>query len=241
MKKSQIAVLAALGLIVVIMIVVMGLGRLAVGSATRWDSDSAGWDEVGSGTNESMRMDFRDFDAVVVEGAWDVQISQSESFTVDIDYPSILEDSIKVRVQGNRLVLGRSDSGNWHGEDLMARIHMPSLSEIRIEGAAHVEFRGFDETRLDVVIEGAGQVEGFDSVVEELNAELQGLGQIDLGGVSAENANVALDGAGEIVVRMAGGVLDGRLQGLGSIVYTGEAADERIKVDGLGDVSYERR
>ncbi|MDF1569501.1 MAG: DUF2807 domain-containing protein [Spirochaetaceae bacterium] len=234
MKKSQIAVLAALGLIVSIMIIVMGLGRLAVGSATRWDSDSTGWDE-------SMRMDFQDFNTVVVEGAWDVRISQSESFSVDIDYPSILEDSIKVRVQGDRLVLGRSDSGNWHGEDLRARINMPSLSEIRIEGAAHVEFSGFDEKRLDVVIEGAGQVEGMDSETEQLNATLQGLGQIDLGDVSAENATVALDGAGEIVVRMDGGILDGRLQGLGSIVYTGEAADERIKVDGLGDVSYERR
>jgi hypothetical protein len=198
MKKSQIAVLAALGLIIVIMIVVMGLGRLAVGSVTHWDSDSTGWDEDGSGTSESMRMDFRDFDAVVVEGAWDVQILQSESFSVNVDYPSILEESIKVRAQGNQLVLGRSDSGNWHGEDLTARINMPSLTEIRIEGAAHVEFRGFDETRLDVVIEGAGQVEGFDSEVEQLSAALKGLGQIDLGDVSAENATVALDGAGEM-------------------------------------------
>ena len=68
MKKSQIAVLAALGLIVIIMIVVMGLGRPVVGSATRRDSDSISWDEGASGTNESVRMDLQDFDTVVVEG-----------------------------------------------------------------------------------------------------------------------------------------------------------------------------
>lgn len=81
---------------------------------------------------------------------------------------------------------------------------MPALSEIRIEGAAQVDFTGFDEKHLDVIIEGAGQVKGTDSETGQLNATLKGLGQIDLGDVSAENATVALDGAGEIVVWMAG-------------------------------------
>jgi hypothetical protein len=238
MKRSQIAVLSVLGLIALIMLVLMGIGRVAVGKTVDFDSEDrpGGWDT--SGADASRTLDLTGFDSVVVEGAWMVRIKQGENYGVEILYPSGKEDQILVEIRGSDLVL---DTRDWHarsGEGLIAEISMPALSEIRIEGAADATFSGFNEDSLDVIIGGAASIKGYDTEVKNLRVRLQGIGQIDLEDVQSVNAEVDLEGAGEIRLYMDGGVLDGSLEGLGSIVYSGIVSEENIKVEGLGKVRF---
>ncbi|MCD6342815.1 MAG: DUF2807 domain-containing protein [Spirochaetaceae bacterium] len=55
----------------------------------------------------------------------------------------------------------------------------------------------------------------------------------------AVDARVDLNGAGDIRLEMNGGVLDGSLEGMGNIVYSGVVSEERIRIDGLGRVRAE--
>ena len=161
MKKSQVAILAAAGLIAIIMLIVMGLGRLAVGKVVDYQSGESSTDWSSSDADTSKSLGFDGFDSVVVEGAWTVRINRSDDFATEIRYPSAMEGKVLVRVRGNQMVLGIQD---WHGcsrGDLIAEISMPSLSEIRIEGAADASFTGFDENVLDIIIDGAANVEGY--------------------------------------------------------------------------------
>jgi len=57
--------------------------------------------------------------------------------------------------------------------------------------------------------------------------------------VLAVDARVDLNGAGDIRLQMNGGVLDGSLEGMGNIVYSGVVSEERIRIDGLGRVRAE--
>ena len=236
MKKSQVAILAAAGLIAIIMLIVMGLGRLAVGKVVDYQSGESSTDWSSSDADTSKSLGFDGFDSVVVEGAWTVRINRSDDFATEIRYPSAMEGKVLVRVRGNQMVLGIQD---WHGcsrGDLIAEISMPSLTEIRIEGAADASFTGFDENVLDIIIDGAASVKGYDTGVNKLSVSLNGIGQVDLEDVESVNARVELDGAGEIRLDMNGGVLDGSLEGLGNITYSGLVAEEKISIDGLGKV-----
>ena len=239
MKRSQIAVLSVLGLIALIMLVLMGIGRVAVGKTVDFETGDrpAGWEN--SGADASRTLDLTGFDSVVVEGAWMVRINQDDTYAVELRYPSGMEDQLLVDVRGNDLIL---DTRDWHGrsgEDLIAEISMPVLSEIRIEGASDATFSGFNEDSMDVVIGGAASIKGYDTEVTNLTVRLQGIGQMNLEDVQSVNAEVNLEGAGEIRLFMDGGVLDGSLEGLGSIVYSGIVSEENINVDGFGKVRFE--
>lgn len=236
MKKSQIAVLGALVFIAVIMLVMMGLGRIAVGKSVDVNSNSRSDSRSSSGENISETMALDDFDSIVVEGAWKVRIYQSEDFGVEVNYPSSMEVQDLATLRGSQLVLGAQDWQKGSGEDLVAYIYMPNLSELRIDGAADASFQGFNENKMNVFLDGAAQISGFDSKVTDLNVRLQGIGQIDLEGVEAVHAQVKLEGAGEIKLDMNGGELIGSLEGLGHISYSGFVSDEDIRVEGLGKV-----
>lgn len=212
-----------------VMLAVMGIGRIAVGNSVNFNTGSRS-DSV------SETLDLDDFDSVIVEGAWKVSIYQSQDYGVEINYPSNMGDQILASLRGSQLVLGARD---WHassGDDLIAYIYLPTLSELRIEGAADASFQGFSENEMNVFLDGAAQIKGYDSDVADLNVRLQGIGQIDLEGVEAVNATVNLEGAGEIKLDMKGGELTGSLEGLGHVSYSGFVSDEDVRVEGLGKV-----
>jgi hypothetical protein len=239
MKKSQVFVLTAAAIIVLAMVVLIGIGRLAIGKAgiSETDGGRVDFSNAGGITTESMDLDA--FTQVVVEGAWTVKVTQADDFAAEIRYSPSMKDRMDVRVEGNRLVLGFRGYPGRSGDGMTAEISMPALEKIQVIGAAHAEFRGFDSPDLDVIIDGAAMIRGFDSEVDQLNVKLNGLGQVDLGDVASIDADVALDGAGEVVLNMNGGVLSGSLDGLGKVSYSGQVREEKIKVDGLGSV--ERR
>ncbi len=185
------------------------------------------------------KMNMSGFDSVVVEAVWKVRINRSDEFFTEIYYPSDMEDQLDVRVHGNQLVLGIKGNRSYSDTDLTAVISMPSLSDIRIDGAADIYFSGFDEDELSISIDGAANIEGSDSKVDKLKVSLDGMGKIDLSAVPAVDARVDLNGAGDIRLEMNGGVLDGSLEGMGNIVYSGVVSEERIRIDGLGRVRAE--
>ncbi len=239
MKKSKIALLILVGLIVLVVLIVMGMGRIAIGKAIGNPPPESSVEWTPSGDEVSKNMKLSGFDSVLVEAVWKVRINRSDEFSTEIYYPSDMEDRLDVRVRGNQLVLGIKGNRNYSDTDLTAVINMPSLSDIRIDGAADIYFSGFDEDELSISIDGAANIEGSDSKVDKLKVSLDGMGKIDLTAVPAVDARVDLNGAGDIRLQMNGGVLDGSLEGMGNIVYSGVVSEERIRIDGLGRVRAE--
>ncbi len=242
MKKSQIAMLSALGVSTLIVIALVGL---VWGAIPHIESGEVGErKEVDFSDMTSGNFELKDFRSVIFEGAWEVDLIQGDNWQVELSYPEDLEDKIRVEVKENHLVL---DSGNWHmrdwdwwrgGQDthMTARIIMPELHAVEITGATELDFSGFEGDHISITISGAGHVEGDDGRYDELTVITSGAGHVDMRDVIVVDAEVIISGAGKVTVSMDGGVLSGDLSGFGKIEYYGSVRDERVHISGFGSV-----
>ena len=247
-KKSHLIMLVALGLLGMFVITLIGLSR---GSISYSESGDIGTRVIVDFNDQtSGNYDIKDFNSVVLNGAWEVDLIYGDDWEIELSYPRELENEIEVVREGNRLVLDSSQPHVWawnffnknHGsQTFSARITMPELREIDIKGTSDLEFSGFEGEKLIIVISGAGNVEGDDGHYETLSVTMSGAGNVDARDVIVVDADVTISGAGNITLNMDGGVLSGDLSGFGNIEYFGSVSDEDVNISGFGDVSKRRR
>ncbi len=226
-----------------ILAVVVGLGYFAFrsvagfqvsGFLSRFREDRS-IERSESGPVESVPYDLSAFDSIEVDGAWDLVISQGEQ-SVEIQSSRSARDALVVRVDGDTLRLDLRGGFRSIGSDLEATIVMPDLEQLEIDGAADITFRGFDLDELLLEVDGAASIEGLDSRVDRLELDVDGAARVDLRDVSVVDADVNLDGAGKLDITMAGGELEGEVNGVGTVTWGGELTLESIDIDGIGSV-----
>ncbi len=241
MRNSQTVVVSVLGILTLIMIVMAGLGRVAL---SQLDSDTTR-PEASSTTVEGEQItetfNLEDFHSINVDGAWRINLTQGDDWRVEVSHSEDLNDDLDVYLQGNRLVLDRRSSGGWRwwrrsGPRPSAEIVMPDLSDLNLAGASRLDFSGFDGGQLSLKVAGANQMEGRDGRYDSLNLTVAGASQIDLGGILVTDAQVDLAGASDVTLSMNGGDLAGSMAGAGGISYYGTVAEETVKVAGIARV-----
>lgn len=243
MRKSNIALLSALGVLALIVVVCVGLGRIAVSRMMSGEGERIA---VDFSNKMSMNFDVEDFRGITLMGAWEVDMEQGEDWEVELTFPKDLEDYLEVETRGDQLILNPGSRGRhtwgwkWWGQKqnmrLSARITMPELQELNIAGASDVDMSGFDGNHLTITISGAGNIEGNDGRYDDLTLTMSGAGNVDFRDMEFKDAQVILTGAGNVELGMDGGVLSGNLSGFGNIEYYGSVRDERVHVSGFGKV-----
>ena len=236
MKKSHIALLSALGVGLLIILTGLILGRAAVGHGREWKSETGSFHvSLPSGDYTDKSYDLDDFRVIVVEGLWEISIRADEDYSVDVTIPDSWVGG-EVFTSGDRIVFGRPVNEHNADESATAIVTMPSLDGVSVTGAASVTFDGFDSDSLDLTIEGAAQIRALNSSAEDVSVEVAGVGQVDLMDLVTVNARVILDGAGEVKLNMDGGVISGRIDGVGRVAYTGSVKETDVTIDGMGRV-----
>jgi len=244
MRKSQVLMLSALGVIAFIVVTLVGVGRMAVSSM---DSGETGQrTQIDYGNRVERNFDIKDFDSLRLIGTWKIKLEQGDAWQVELTYPSGMEQELRVSVENGRLILdpGRWSKPHWGWDwwnngaqtGYSARIVMPELQAIDITGATNLNFSGFKGKHLDIAISGAGKLDGERGRYEDLNLTMSGAGNVDLRDMIFTDARVNLSGAGNVNLGMDGGTLSGNLSGFGNIVYYGSVRDERVNVSGFGKV-----
>ena len=258
MKKTRIAPIVVL---VILIVSVAGTtriparsapgiadGQLSPGSLNFLKKGPEYFPAAFLGIERTSSPDFRDFDSVRVDGKWEVSIEHSNEFFVELTIRARKKKGTRVDVVEGTLVLENSlensDTGERRGssrskERYEARIGMPALKSLKIEGPSNVDIRGFDEESLDVFIGGLGDVHAHDSRADMLTLRLDGLGHAELRGLESVDARVDIEGAGVVLLTMNGGSLEGSIDGLGVIRYRGPVSGEAIRIDGGGRVVVE--
>ena len=242
MRKSQLVIVSAAGFLTLVMIVMAGLGRVALSQSELGTTRLAASSAVVVGEQITKTFDLEDFQSVAVEGAWQVNLTQGDEWQVEVSHSENLEGDVDVRVRGDRLILGRTSSGSWRwwrrtDSRLMARIVMPELSELSLAGASELDFSGFSGDRLEVEIAGAVHINGSDGRYDVLDLEVAGASEVDLRGIVVTDAEVDLAGASEVTLNMDGGVLAGSMAGAGGIDYYGTVAEQRVRIAGVARVN----
>jgi hypothetical protein len=243
MRTSQKVLLS--GLIIVLGIVAAGVvGLRSVVSEFVGDEAFAA-----SGTFDREPLDLStrlsDFDRVLIRSAWDVEIERGANWAVDVSVPDEAEPYLRVGVADGVLVLDidRDERPWWsrrsEGHN-RARVTMPSLAGLEVQGAATVaidEFRG-DELEIDIA--GAGNVDSRGGRYDKLDLRIGGAANVELDRMIVTNADVQLSGAANVELTMGGGDLTGSIAGFGRLQYAGDVALEDVDVSGFSSVERSR-
>lgn len=245
MRKSTIAVLSALGVMALIVVILVGLGRTAV---TRISSNIHDQKSVDFSNKVTKKFNVKDFQNLTFIGTWKVDLKQGKDWQVELTYPKDIEQDLKVTSRNNELILnpgerrlhsihwGLWDTGN--DRSLRARIVMPKLQDLNITGASDMHLFGFSGDNLKVIISGAGNIDGNEGHYNNLDLTLSGAGKVDLRDMQFVNARLILSGAGKVDLGMDGGVLSGNLSGFGHVTYYGSISDNRLNISGFGKVTH---
>jgi len=197
MRKSLISII-----LVAILITVSLSGCLRGGVVT------------GSGNLVTEEMNFSDFTRVEAGYAFEVEITQSSSYSVSITADDNLFDFIQVSKTGETLKIRLQSGYDYQSVTTRAKITMPRLFKLSLSGATH------------------GTVEGFSSS-EDFELDLSGASSLDMSGMSAEDIKIKLSGASSVTGDIAAsGDAQFNLSGASAAELKGSANDMLIDASG---------
>jgi len=211
---------------------------------------------VGSGNLETETYAFTDFNKVEISSAFEFEIEQSSSYSIEITVDDNIMEYIQVSQDGQTLKIGLRPA-IWIGSvTLKASVTMPELSGLDISGASRGTISDFSSTEdLDIMVSGASRVTGdivagnvdFDisgaSTVQlegsanDMVADVSGASSFHLDDFTVNNADVDFSGASSGTVNLSGR-LNADLSGASRLWYIGEPIMGNIDTSGASRCVY---
>lgn len=195
-----------------------------------------------SGGEGTWQVEGLQFDAVIVLGDVDVEISQGDDTELllrgdqrDIDLQPFIVD-------GDTLVLGRSREAR--GKDFSGvkfRLITPRLEHLELKGSGDVYVRPFESDSLFLSAAGSGTVRLFEIRAGGTTLQLSGSGTIQLAKLVTRELAVALSGSGDVQLGdVDADIAEIAVRGSGDITLeSGYRVDEvEISIVGSGDVDF---
>ena len=174
----------------------------------------------GSGQLKTEGMDFSDFTRVEVGGAFEVEIVQSDRFSVSITADDNLFDYIQVSKHGSTLKIGVKPAVVFRSATYRAEITMPQLLSLELSGATQ------------------GVVTGFESM-EDLDIEVSGASSLDLDGIMAGNMTFDISGASQVIGEVDANDVEFGVSGASTVRLQGTAADMELDLSGASNAELE--
>lgn len=210
---------------------------------------------VGSGDLETETYAFADFNKVEIGSAFEFEIEQSSSYSIEITTDDNITEYVRVSLDGQTLKIGLRPA-TWVGPaTLRASVTMPELSGLDISGASRGTVSDFSSTEdLDIMVSGASRVTGdivagnvdfnisgassveLDGSANDIIADVSGASSLKLDDFAVTNADVDLSGASSGTVNLDGR-LDADLSGASKLWYIGEPTMGTIDTSGASTLS----
>ena len=172
---------------------------------------------TGSGNLKTEEMDFSEFTRVEVGSAFEVEITQSDSYSVSITADDNLFKHIEVSKEGKILKIGLKPRITFGSVTLKAKITMPQLRGLGLSGATR------------------GTVSGFSST-ENLDIDVSGASSVELADVSAGDVKFDVSGASKVTGDIIAGDTDFDIDGASTVQLEGSAGDMVVEAGGASRV-----
>ncbi len=213
------------------------------------------WYSPGAQKTETFALS--DFTQVEVSSAFQVSITESETYSIRVTAGERFFDRIQVNKTGETLKIGTLPITVFFGSfDAKAEITMPTLHKLDLSGATKATVNGFNTTEsFAATVTGASSLEmtnaefgdvniqlsGASHVVaagtgNDLVADVSGASNLDLTSFHVNNANVNVSGARHATVNLEGR-LDADASGLSSLDYIGEPTLGTINTSGGSSIN----
>jgi hypothetical protein len=203
----------------------------------------------GSGNVVTQDMALADFTAVEAANAFEVEITQSDTFGVTIRVDDNILDLLDVSKEDDALRLRLERGANFRGDvTLEASITMPELEGLELSGASRASVSGFRSSgRLDIDLSGASSLDGdleagdvdinasgasrvvLEGSATGLTIEGSGASSLDLADFTVDTAEVRLSGASDATLHVQERIEPVDVSGASRLRYLGDPS--------LGDVT----
>jgi len=216
-----------------------------------------GWPRglVGSGNLETEEYAFADFTAVEIDSAFEFQIEQSSSYSINVTTDDNVMEYVQVSQVGQTLKIGLR-TVTWFGHiTLRASVTMPELSGLTVSGASRGDIYDFSSTEdLDITVSGASRVNGditagnvefdisgastiqLEGSANDIDANVSGASHLNLDDFTIDNAEVNFSGASSGTVNL-NGRLEANISGASRLWYIGEPTMGNINTSGASTIS----
>jgi len=171
----------------------------------------------GSGNLKTENFNFSDFTRVDVGSAFEVEVVQSGSYSVEVTVDDNLFKYVDVSKSGDTLKIGLNTVTLLGPTTLKAKIAMPELRGVGFSGATR------------------GTVSGFSST-EYLDIDLSGASSVDLVGMSAGDAKFNVSGASKVTGDITAADTEFDVSGASTVQLEGSAGDIVVEASGASRV-----
>lgn len=153
----------------------------------------------GEGAVITKSFDFKDFDAICINGNADITFTQSDNWEVTLRTRENILDYLDYKVEDGVLLIQTKKHRTIRAEHYDLNIQAPNLRRIEVNGAGDFELADglHTEGDLEIEVNGAGDIECKDITCNKLSVEINGLGDVYVSG-KAEDACFDVSGAGDI-------------------------------------------
>jgi hypothetical protein len=241
MKKTIIIVIAIVAVVAVISTVLVLRG---------WPGAL-----IGSGNLETEEYAFTDFTEVEIGSAFEFEINQSSSYSINITADDNVMEYVQVSKDGQTLKIGLRRFLSLGPVTLRASVTMPQLNSMTISGASRGTVSGFSSSEdLDITVSGASRVTGditagnvefgisgastiqLEGSANDIDANVSGASSFNLDNFVVNNADINFSGASSGTINLDGR-LDANVSGASRLWYIGEPTSTDINTSGASTVS----
>ena len=154
------------------------------------------------------------FNAIVIDGAVNVNVQHGDDCKVVVITDNNLQDFVSMELNNNVLHINTKSDTNLRPTKLIVEICLPDLKSVNIKGVSNVKI--------------------LDGNASNLEISLSGVGNIDTQNYQVENISINHSGVGNAKV-WATNSLSGTLSGVGNISYKGSPM-VNVNASGVGKV-----
>jgi hypothetical protein len=216
-----------------------------------------GWPGVliGSGNLETEEYAFTNFTRVEIGSAFEFEIKQSSSYSINVTADDNVIDYVQVYKDGQTLKIKLGGIPSLRLVTLRASVTIPQLHGLTVSGASRGTVYDFSSTEdLDITVSGASRLTGditagdvdfdisgastiqLEGSANDMDAIVSGASLFKLGGFIVNNADVNISGASTGTINLTGR-LDADLSGASRLLYIGEPTMGTINVSGASTLS----
>jgi len=242
MKKTTIIIVLVVAVAVLSTLLILNLRGWPVGL-------------IASGNLETEEYAFANFTEVDIGSAFEFEIKQSSSYSINITADDNFMDYVRVSQDGQTLKIGLRTVAWLGSATLRASVTMPQLSDLTVSGASRGDIYDFSSTEdVDITVSGASRVNGditagnvefdisgastiqLEGSADDMVASVSGASRFNLGGFIVNNADVNFSGASSGTINLDGR-LDADLSGASRLWYIGEPTMGDINTSGASTIS----
>jgi hypothetical protein len=188
----------------------------------------------GSGNMITEQFDYADFSRVQVANVFEVEISQSDTFSISVTADDNIMEYVIINRSGDTLQVRLKQGYNYHSITAIAKIGMPDISRLDLSGATEGIINDFTcSDNITLTVSGASKLTLSDLSAGDVQIEVSGASNIT-GNLTAGDADFEVSGASNLSLAGSGQALKAEVSGASNMSlddFTTDNAD--IDVSGV--------